>query len=195
MQATRLTLICHARTVAQKLARFPLDESLEMDWQVAQGSRAGDFKRAPQLLRAPEARAKQTAGLFGAEIEIVPALRDCDFGRWQGLRIDDLQKNEPEALQAWLTDHSSAPHGGESVAQLCERVADWLETLRSTPGHFVAITHPFVIRAAIMHVMQCPPAAFNVIDVEPLSATELRFNGRWRLRLQANGADTETITP
>lgn len=195
MQATRLTLICHARTVAQKLARFPLDEPLEMDWQAVRGSRADGFKRVPQLLCAPEARARQTAELFGAQMQIVSALRDCDFGRWQGLRIDDLQKDEPEALQAWLADNTCAPHGGESVAQLCERVADWLETLRTTPGHFVAITHPFVIRAAIVHVMQCLPAAFNVIDVEPLSATELRFNGRWRLRLQENGLETETITP
>jgi len=192
VQATRLTLICHARTVAQKLARFALDESVEMDWQAAQGSRARDFKRSAQLLSAPEARARQTAELFGAQMLIVPALADCAMGRWRGLAIDDLQKHEPEALQAWLTDNTSAPHGGESVAQLCERVADWLETLRSTPGHFVAITHPFVIRAAIMHVMQCPPEAFNAIDVEPLSATELRFNGRWRLRLQEHRSDTET---
>ena len=33
VQATRLTLICHARTAAQKLARFPRDEPLELDWQ------------------------------------------------------------------------------------------------------------------------------------------------------------------
>lgn len=195
MQATRLTLICHARTAAWKLARFALDESLEMDWQAARGSRAGAFKRPPQLLCAPEARARQTAELFGAQMQIVPALADCAMGRWQGLPIDDLQKHEPEALQAWLTDSSCAPHGGESVEQLCARVAEWLETLRSTPGHFLAITHPFVIRAAIMHVMQCPPAAFNVIDVEPLSSTELRFNGRWRLRLQEHRSDTEMMTP
>lgn len=195
MQATRLTLICHARTVAQKLARFPLDESLEIDWQAEKLSQVSRFKRSAQLLSAPEARARQTAGLFGAGIEIVPALGDCDFGRWRGLRIDDLQKHEPEALQAWLSDSRSAPHGGESVAQLCERVADWLESLRSRSGHFVAITHPFVIRAALVQVMQCPPAAFNLIDVEPLSATELRFNGRWRLRLMENRPDTEVITP
>jgi hypothetical protein len=27
---------------------------------------------------------------------------------------------------------------------------------------------------------------FNLIDVEPLSSTELRFNGRWRLRLETH---------
>lgn len=183
MPATRLTLICHARTVAQKLARFPLDEPLEMDWQAQAGSRAAAFKRPPRLLSAPEQRARQTAALYGASVETVPALRDCDMGRWLGLSIDDLHREQPEALQTWLADSHSAPHGGESVAQLCERVAAWLAVLSEQPGHVLAVTHPLVIRAALLHVMQCPPASFNAIDIEPLAQVELRFNGRWRLRL------------
>jgi hypothetical protein len=51
----------------------------------------------------------------------------------------------------------------------------------------VAVTHPFVIRAALTHVLQ--GSAFNLIDVEPLSTVELRFQGCWRLRLA--GADLE----
>ncbi|MHC8285888.1 histidine phosphatase family protein [Pseudomonas sp. XS1P51] len=187
MQSTRLTLMCHARTVAQKLARFPTDEPLEMDWQSARGARRGQFKGTPRLLCGPELRTRQTAELFGSDAAIVAVLRDCDFGRWCGTRIDDLQKSAPELLQAWLDDPRSAPHGGESVAQLGERVAAWLATLEATPGHIVAITHPFVIRAALTQVLQ--GAAFNLIDVEPLSAIELRFNGRWRLRLP--GTDPE----
>ncbi len=181
MQATRLTLICHARTVAQKVARFPTNEPLEMDWQSAQGSRRQAFKGTPRLLCAPELRTRQTAALFGEEVEVVAALSDCDFGQWQGVAIDDLQTSQADALQAWLNDPTSAPHGGESVAQLGQRVAQWLKTLEATPGHIVAITHPFVIRAALTHVLQ--GAAFNQIDVEPLSAIELRFTGHWRLRL------------
>ena len=187
MQATRLTLICHARTVAQKVARFPTNEPLEMDWQSAHGSRRHAFKGTPRLLCAPELRTRQTAALFGEEVEVVAALSDCDFGQWQGVHIDEVQTSHPEALHTWLYDPNSAPHGGESVAQLVERVAAWLTTLTATPGHIVAITHPFVIRAALTHVLQCP--AFNLIDVEPLSAIELRFNGRWRLRFL--GVDPE----
>ena len=152
-----------------------------MDWHSAQGSRCRQFKGPLRLLCGPELRTRQTAELFGHDVEIVAALAECDFGRWKGLSIDDLQTTEPEALQVWLSDPTSAPHGGESVAQLGERVAGWLNSLETTPGHVVAITHPFVIRAALMQVVQ--GAAFNQIDVEPLSAIELRFNGRWRLRL------------
>lgn len=184
MQATRLTLIAHAPTCARKPARFALDESLQMDWQQARLSQAQRFKRAPRLLCGPEARTRQTAGLFGESAQVEQALRDCDLGRWQGMAIDAIQHAEPEALQAWLTNSTAAPHGGESVAQLCERVAQWLGTLEQAPGHVLAVTHPFVIRAALLHALQCPPAMFNRIDVEPLSSTELRFNGIWRLRLQ-----------
>jgi hypothetical protein len=40
------------------------------------------------------------------------------------------------------------------------------------------------MRAALMHVLQ--GAAFNLIDVEPLSTIDLQFHGRWRLRLSCN---------
>jgi broad specificity phosphatase PhoE len=132
-------------------------------------------------MSAPELRTRQTAELFGDAAQIVTALRDCDFGRWTGARINDLQRTEPELLEKWLADPNSAPHGGESVAQVLERVAAWLTTLQATPGHVVAVTHPFIIRAALTHVLQ--GSAFNLIDVEPLAAIELRFNGCWRLRL------------
>jgi broad specificity phosphatase PhoE len=189
VQATRLTLICHARTIAQKLARFPLDEPLEMDWQALRLSRCNQFKGAPRLVCGPELRTRQTAELFGSSPEIVDALRDCDFGRWGGVRIGELQKAEAEKLQYWLVDPASAPHGGESVLQLEERMSVWLTSLQSTPGHIVAITHPFVIRAALTHVLQ--GGASSLIDVEPLAAVELRFHGRWRLRLP--GTDPEDL--
>jgi broad specificity phosphatase PhoE len=179
--------MCHARTVAQKLAHFPTDEPLDMDWQAARQSRCAQFKGSPRLMCGPELRARQTAELFGNAAQVVDALKDCDFGRWRGMRIGELQKTEPDALQHWLADPDSAPHGGESVTGLCERVSAWLVSLQSTPGHVIAITHPFVIRAALTHVLQ--GSSFNSIDVEPLSAVELRFQGRWRLRLP--GTDPE----
>jgi len=184
MQATRLTLMCHARTPAQKRARFALDEPLESVWQLPALSLAGRFKRAPRVLCGPEVRTWQTAMFFAESPQVEEALRDCDLGRWRGQGLDEVQLAEPDALQAWLTDTTAAPHGGESVEQLCERVGQWLRSLEQTPGHVLAVTHPFVIRAALLYAMQGPLAMFNRIDVEPLSATELRFNGVWRLRLE-----------
>lgn len=180
VQSTRLTLICHARTVAQKLSRFPTNEPVENP-PLALGALTAKFASASRLLCGPELRTRQTAEWFGAAPQVDEALRDCDLGRWHGQALKDLQVREADALQAWINDPQAAPHGGESVRQLGERVAAWLASLQGAPGHIVAITHPFVVRAALLQVLQ--GAAFNAIDVEPLSVVELRFNGIWRLRL------------
>ena len=185
MLATRLTLICHAVTPLQKQGRFPEDEAVAMDWQGAALSLADHYQKKRRLLCGPEARTRQTAGLFGGDAVVEEALRDGDFGQWKGQDIGQLDR---DALNTWLTDSASAPHGGESVDQVCARVGHWMTSLGSQPGHIVAITHPFVIRAAMLHVMQCPVSMFYLIDVEPLSTLELRFNNVWRLRLETHMA-------
>ncbi|WP_189691508.1 phosphoglycerate mutase family protein [Pseudomonas iranensis] len=186
--SSRLTLICHARTVAQKLARFPTDEPVE-NLAVPSDAFRARLAVTRRLVCAPELRTQQTAVWFGADAEIDQALRDCDWGRWHGQSIKDLQANENQALQAWLADPEAAPHGGESVRQLTQRVAKWLDTIAATPGHVVAVTHPFVMRAALMQVLQ--GAAFHAIDIEPLAMIDLRFNGIWRLRLPGMALDEE----
>ena len=182
MPATRLTLICHAITPLQKQGRFSDDESVTMDWQGAALSLAGRYKQQARLVCGPEVRARQTAGLFGNNAQVEPALRDLDVGIWKGQAIGQL---DSETLNTWATDSTSAAHGGESVGQLCMRVGQWLKSLETQPGHVIAVTHPFVIRAAMLYVMQLPVLMFYRIDVEPLSSVELRFNGCWRLRLMA----------
>ncbi|WHS58538.1 histidine phosphatase family protein [Pseudomonas sp. G2-4] len=190
MQATRLTLICHARTVAQKRARFALEEPLDADWLAQRPDVGQGYRNVRRLLCGPELRTRQTAALFGDEPQVVEALADCDLGRWRGWSIDDLLKTEPHHLQTWLDDPEATPHGGESIARLCRRVGDWLASLEDQPGHWLAVTHPFVIRAALVNVLHCPAAAFNRIDIEPLSVIELRFNGVWRLRAQGPGQES-----
>ncbi len=50
-------------------------------------------------------------------------------------------------------------------------------------GRVLAVTHPSVIRAAIVRVLEAPPETFWRIDVTPFSIADLRGNkGRWTLR-------------
>ncbi len=47
---------------------------------------------------------------------------------------------------------------------------------------FLAITHPFVIRAAIAHALRTGPETFRHIDVAPLTRVRLSgAGGRWTL--------------
>ena len=180
--ATRLTLISHAPTKAQRGAAFPLDERLEKQ-EIAKIAALGWIPpRAQAILSGPERRAQQTAEALGLSAEIAMELRDCDFGTWKGDALSDVESRQPEDVVTWLTDAGAAPHGGESILTLIERVARWLEARRDS-GHTIAVTHPAVIRSAIVHTLQGPPLTFWRIDIAPLSLTDLRWNGKvWTLR-------------
>lgn len=178
MKSAHLTLICHARTDAQRTGRFHLAE----DGICLPVASSAVFEAEGQPLIAPELRTRQTAEALGLAGQLDSGLRDCDFGRWQGLSLKRLEQEDPIGLQQWLSDPQAAPHGGESVAQLCQRVADWMDR-RPPSGQWQAITHPMVIRAALMHVLGCPLAAFHQIDVLPLAGMSFGRYGRWRLRV------------
>jgi broad specificity phosphatase PhoE len=50
-------------------------------------------------------------------------------------------------------------------------------------GRSVAVTHPAVIRAAIVVAIEAKPVSFWRIDIAPLSIVDLGSNGsRWTLK-------------
>lgn len=94
----------------------------------------------------------------------------------------DIQARDPAGVAAWLADMGAAPHGGEPLLDVIRRIGQLLDGHRD-PGHTVMVTHPAVIRAAVVHSLGAPPEAFWRLDVAPLSVADLRHhNGRWTLR-------------
>jgi len=178
VKAVSLTLICHALTQAQKTGRLHCAD----DAILPLSQEPGAMLPGTQVLTAPERRACETAAWLSGPAQIEPALADCDLGRWQGLPLKRLQTEQPQALAQWLQDPASAVHGGESFAELCQRVAAWLAAF-DTPGEWLAVTHPMVMRAVLVQVLGCPMQASQRVDVLPLSRLELSFAGQWRLRL------------
>ncbi|MBF8658103.1 histidine phosphatase family protein [Pseudomonas putida] len=176
MKATRLTMICHGLTPAQKHGYFPEPE----EPLVSVPRRCvphGTF----QILTAPEQRAQQTALALG-DATITSGLADCNMGRWQGLALKRVQAEQPSALADWLENPASEVHGGESFQALCHRMSVWLKDFE-LPGEWFAVTHPMVMRAVLVQVLGCPMVAAQRIDVLPLSRIELSFSGQWRLRI------------
>ncbi|WP_425586284.1 histidine phosphatase family protein [Streptomyces sannanensis] len=82
-----------------------------------------------------------------------------------------------------MTDPGCAPHGGESLPAVCERVGDWLGTLAGEPGRVLAVVEPEVVRAAVVRALGAPECTFWRIDVPPLTAIEFSGRGgRWNVR-------------
>lgn len=172
---SRVLLISHAATSATRHTAFPGDEPLAI---------IGSTDPVPRhrlAVSGPEKRCRQTAAMLGLEANVERRLRDCDYGRWVGRTLDDLSAAEPDAVQEWLSDPASAPHGGESIVDLIARVSAWLDE-QTEPGRVVAVTHPSVIRAAITHAVRGTPESFWRIDIAPLVRAGLTGRpGTWTL--------------
>jgi broad specificity phosphatase PhoE len=179
---TRLILLGHAATAATRAGRFPDDEPLE-DKAVAEAAAcAARLPRADRVLAGRERRARQTAAALRLDAEPCAELDDCDYGRWRGRTLADVAVEEPEQIAAWLSDPDAAPHGGESIVALLARIGAWLDRARAHRS-LIAISHPAVLRAAILHVLGAPATGFWRIDAGPLALLDLRHDGRrWALR-------------
>ena len=169
---TRLALVCHAATEATRRAAFPSDEPVVV-------TPSPVAERVDVALCGPSLACRQTASAFGLTATVSPALGDCDWGRWRGLTLPSLPAAE---VELWLTDPTAAPHGGESIVDLLGRVGAWLATLVDT-GRVLAVTHPSVIRAALVCALRGTPGSFWRMDIAPLARAELSGRlGRWDLR-------------
>lgn len=180
--SVRLTFMCATAGDTARKAVFGDGLLSERGLRVA---RAAGATLAPYSLaiRAPSIRCAQTADALGLETTLEPALRDFDYGMWRGRTVGEVAADDPYGYAAWLTDPDAAPHGGESVRQLCRRTANWLSSVPSDTGRTFAITEPAVIRASLVHALSAPATAFWHFDVPPLSAVSLTSRGgRWSVQ-------------
>ncbi|WP_433318741.1 histidine phosphatase family protein [Micromonospora sp. CA-269861] len=194
MTGTSLRLVAHGHTTALRRARFGgTDDGLDegglraaLAQARADPDRRGHLGVSDTCLSSPAAAARQTATAFGLLPTIETALADCDYGDWSGRSLEEIAGSQPQSLRDWLSAPDSAPHGGESVTAVRDRVGSWLDEQRGAGRRVVAVTHPLVIRIAVVHALGLPTATYRQVDVEPLAIVRLTSQGtRWQLRLGA----------
>lgn len=131
----RVIFISPATGDALRQARFDEDGPLDEAGLRAARAAASALPAARRIVTSPAGRCRETAVALGlASAEPVAELRGCGMGRWQGRTLDEVAAEEPSAVMEWLSDPSAAPHGGESVRELCERVGAWLDGLAAEIG-------------------------------------------------------------
>ncbi|MFG2786604.1 histidine phosphatase family protein [Streptomyces sp. NPDC048419] len=183
---SRVTLISPAMGPSLRQARFDDGTTSLDDGGTARArAAAGTVPPAAHVVVSPSTRCRETATALGlAAAEPLTELAGLRTGRWEGRTLDEVGGSEPEGVARWLTDPDSAPHGGESVQDLCLRVGRWLDGVSQTDGRTLAVVEPDVVRAVVVRVLGAPAASFWRADVPPLTATEISGRaGRWNLRL------------
>jgi broad specificity phosphatase PhoE len=134
----------------QGWADVPLSEEGER-----QAARAGVLLRGAGLATAAASdlrRARRTAELISTDlglglVRVDERLRERDVGEWSGLTAEEMEERFPGHRDAWRTGQIDRPPGGESTAEVLERVDAALCDLATENGPLLVVTHGGVIRA------------------------------------------------
>jgi broad specificity phosphatase PhoE len=194
----RVTFVAAARSSPMLAERFEDDRPLDRaGWEEMQRAVGELLPLAAAELRycSPTPRSRATGDALGYAPLLQLGLRDCDMGRWRGLTLGEAMAREPRAVDAWLADPRSTPHGGESLLSFISRVGGWLDTRPADDGvRIVAVAEPSVIRAALVYVLKAPPATYWNLDVRPLSTTTVTGQaGHWNLRFDAASTQSSRV--
>lgn len=107
---------------------------------------SSDLRRAR---RTAEAIARQT----GIPIELHPALREIDFGLWEGLNWSQIEARNPREAQTWVDEFPmrTAP-AGEPYREFTERIDNAFAPLLQSDADDVTavVTHRGVMRHVLI---------------------------------------------
>jgi len=140
-----------------------------------------DLARPSRVLSSPMIRTQETAAAIGRRlgkhVEVDDRLREIEFGEWESLTGQQVEERWPGEFRLWHATGTFAPPGGESYADVGERVAPVIRELRETqPGQSVAIVgHAAMIRAIVAPVLGMPPSHWGRLRVPPCSLTIVRY--------------------
>ena len=128
------------------------------------------------------------AGIPVPELLIEPQLAEQNFGRWQGLRWEEMEAAEPAAYAAfWRDPTRNAPPEGESYVAQIERTRAAIERLaREHAGRdVVCVSHGGTIRAAVAVALDLSPEAAMAVVIDNLSVTRINHVEDGLLRSRA----------
>src|SRR5262249_13326205 len=78
------------------------------------------------VVSSPVRRTMESAEILaermGRTVEVEPGFAEMEFGRWDGLTLDEVAKQDKAALDGWVGSLETAPPGGESFREVEQRV-------------------------------------------------------------------------
>jgi ribonuclease H / adenosylcobalamin/alpha-ribazole phosphatase len=142
------------------------------------------------IVTSPLQRAVQTAeevaAATGAPVVADEGFRETDFGAWEGLTFAEVRERWPDELNRWLADPDAAPPGGESLAEVSERVTAALQRVLSAGKRqtVLVVSHVTPIKTLVAAALLAPPPALYRmhLDVAALSRIDWYADGPAVLR-------------
>ena len=173
MNKTVFTLIRHPEPAVSGICYGSLDVPLSAAGLRNAHAIAVNFAGEPfaAIYTSPLRRCAETARMLaeGREcpLETLEALRELDFGCFEGRNFDELARDYPDVYRRWMESPTEVEFpGGESFATMRKRVLGAIQELRTRHArqHLALVTHGGVIRTLLVEVHGTDPR--RIFDIE-----------------------------
>lgn len=182
----------NARAFLYGVMDVPLCETTLLEQAPMYRALAARLPRPADWLVTPLSRTRRTAesifanGYPRVDLTVEPGLIEQSLGEWQGLPHHELPPKLAYPAHAfWPLAGAEKPPGGESMAEVIDRVGAAMERLAKTHAgrDVVIVSHGGAIRGAIGHALRIGADNALHIMVQNLSLTRLqRTPDGWRLQ-------------
>src|SRR6266568_3045804 len=119
--------------------------------------------------------AEEISAVTGVPVLTDDGFRETDFGAWEGLTFAEVRERWPSEMTAWLADSAVAPPGGESLAEVSERVTAALHRLLADrKGQTILIvSHVTPIKTLVAAAVLAPPPALYRMHLDVAALCEI----------------------
>lgn len=138
-------------------------------------------------------RAYQTAEIIGnklnIEVEKTKALREMNFGTWEGRIIKDIIAEDPELYKMWRNEpHLAKIPQGETLSQIKERTDAFIKEINEKYDgkHIVLVTHSLCARIMLLSFLDSDVkniyrinqanTALNIIELRDYGPVVMKMN-------------------
>ena len=138
-------------------------------------------------------RAYQTAEIIGnklnIEVEKTEALREMNFGTWEGRIIKDIIEEDPELYKMWRNEpHLAKIPQGETLSQIKERTDAFIKEINEKYDgkHIVLVTHSLCARIMLLSFLDSDVkniyrinqanTALNIIELRDYGPVVMNMN-------------------
>jgi len=135
-------------------------------------------------LVSPLRRARETAEIALAgrpcRLEVMDALREIDFGRWEGLSFQEIVARDQALVEEWRRDALAFRFpGGEHTLAFQQRVQAAMHGIMDLPEEEVLIIcHGGVIRVMLCALLGLPFDRYLSFSIKPATLTEVEVHGQ-----------------
>lgn len=173
---TRLVLVRHAEPDETVRGRCygSLDVGLSATGDAQARRLCAKLAKVPieAVYSSPRQRARDTVATLSWPIQIVDALREIDFGDFEGLTYEDAEACAPDVFRRWMTNPTEVAFpGGECYRDVRTRVRGAAAVIRGKHPCALIVAHGGTVRTLLAEALRMADADIFRIDIAHASVS------------------------